>query len=154
MEIPLQVAVRIYSGYSNESVVQSIPATPIISPDDHGGGVQANYTTAGIIQVDAHSFPFGHALPIDCSQDLIYHQSVYPMIGMFLEGFDASFVTYGQKSMGKTYTMLGPGFNCVFGESEQGIVQRCVRDIFAQLSQHPERNYVVNIGWVEVYLFL
>lgn len=150
MEIPIQVAVRIYSGYSNEpSIVQSIPATPIIAPDDHGGA-QPNYTTAGIIQVNAHSFPFGHALPIDCSQGLIYHQSVYPMIGMFLEGFDASFVTYGQKSMGKTYTMLGPGFNCVFGESEQGIVQRCVRDIFAQLSQHPERNYVLNIGWVEV----
>lgn len=152
--IPVQVAVRIFSGYPNESsIVQSIPATaPILSTENHNvDGVQATpYTTGGIIRVGTHTFPFAHSLPFGCSQELIYRQTVYPMIGMFLEGFDASFVTYGQKSTGKSYTMVGPGFNCGFGESEQGIIQRCVRDIFYQLSQHRERNVVINIGWVEV----
>lgn len=158
--IPIQVAVRIYSGYTNAATfVQSIPATPILSPDGNNiGGVHNHqqpqapspYTLPGIIQVDSNTFPFAHALPFACSQELIYRQTVYPMIGMFLEGFDASFVTYGQKGTGKSYTMIGPGFNCGFGESEQGIIQRCVRDIFYQLSQHRERNFVINIGWVEV----
>lgn len=46
--------------------------------------------------------------------------------------------------------MMGPGFDCVCGESEQGIIQRCIREIFNQLSTQTDRNYVVNIGWVEV----
>lgn len=46
--------------------------------------------------------------------------------------------------------MMGPGFDCVFGESEQGIIQRCIREIFNQLATQSDRNFVVNIGWVEV----
>lgn len=45
---------------------------------------------------------------------------------------------------------MGPGFDCVFGESEQGIIQRCIREIFNQLSTQTDRNFVINIGWVEV----
>lgn len=147
MEIPIQLAVRVFDGYPNESnhIVQSIPGTPILSPNH---GVQ--HLTDGIINVDSRSFPVTHALPINCTQNQVYLQTVYPLIAMFLEGFDASVVTYGQRGTGKTYTLFGPGMNCVYGESEQGIVQRCVRDIFSHLSNQEERNFIINISWIEI----
>lgn len=146
MEIPIQVAVRIFPCVPDETPhVQSIPITPTYSPT-HG----ISSIASGIVQVGAHSFPVTHSLPVNCSQTQVYHQTVYPLVSLFLEGFDASVVTYGQKGTGKSYTLFGPGFDCIFSETEQGIVQRCVREIFAQLAGHRERNFAMNIGWVEI----
>lgn len=91
------------------------------------------------------------ALPHGCTQQHVYAESVSPLVQKFLHGYDASFIAYGQRRTGKTYTMFGPGFDCVFGESEQGIVQRAVRDIFADLMkrQHDCR-YSINCTWIEV----
>lgn len=112
---------------------------------DNGVGI-----AAGLIQVGPHSFPVTHALPLNCVQNQVYHQTVFPLISLFMEGFDASVVTYGQKGSGKTYTLYGYGFDCSYGEADQGIVQRCVREIFTHMTNHPERTYAVNIGWVEI----
>lgn len=155
MNIPITVAVRVLAPADQPCVVQSIPSSshphPSISNDDvPGGQPPAPPPIPGIIQLGLRSFPFAHALPVDCSQDQLYLQTVHPMLGMFLEGYDASFVTYGQSATGKTHTMLGPGLNCVYGEAEQGIVLRCVRDIFAALALYRGRNFAVHIGWVEV----
>lgn len=140
------MAVRIFPCVPDETpYVQSIPITPTYSPT-HG----ISSIASGIVQVGAHSFPVTHSLPVNCSQTQVYHQTVYPLVSLFLEGFDASVVTYGQKGTGKSYTLFGPGFDCIFSETEQGIVQRCVREIFAQLAGHRERNFAMNIGWVEI----
>ncbi|XP_037817727.1 kinesin-like protein costa [Lucilia sericata] len=112
---------------------------------DNGVGI-----AAGLIQVGPHSFPVTHALPLNCAQNQVYHQTVFPLISLFMEGFDASVVSYGQKGCGKTYTLYGYGFDCSYSEADQGIVQRCVREIFTHMTNHPERTYAVNIGWVEI----
>ncbi|XP_055385772.1 kinesin-like protein costa [Condylostylus longicornis] len=148
MEIPIQVAVRILPCMEDSPCVQSIPMSPNFSPIN---GIMNNIAT-GIIQVGSHStFPVTHYLPPKVQQTQIYHQTVYPLISLLLEGFDASVVTYGQKGTGKTYTLLGPGFDCIYSEAEQGIIQRCVREIFSQLATtHRERSFIINIGWVEI----
>lgn len=194
MEIPIQVAVRIRppdtlpaaakrnpnnNAYDDDLVVvKSIPGTATQHDDDADNNddapASAAMPTPGIVQVasptepDAPpaSFPFAYALPADCAQERLYVQCVYPMLGMYMEGFDASFVTYGQRGTGKTYTMIGrapPAATTAIadradraaeldadGERHAGIVQRWVRDLFALLSMHADRNYVLNIGWVEV----
>ncbi|KAI9583336.1 kinesin-like protein costa [Glossina fuscipes] len=104
----------------------------------------------GLIQVGPHSFPVTHALQPHCGQNEIYHQTIFPLVSLFMEGFDASVVTYGQRNVGKTYTLYGHGFDCGCSEADQGVVQRCAREIFAHIANHPERTYVVNIGWVEI----
>ncbi|XP_067627997.1 kinesin-like protein costa isoform X2 [Eurosta solidaginis] len=109
-----------------------------------------NGIAAGLMQVGPHSFPVTHAFPIDCTQSQIFHQTVFPLVSLFMEGFDASVVTYGQRGTGKTYTLYGPGVDGVYKESEQGVVQRCVREIFAHMANHRDRTYAVNIGWVEI----
>lgn len=155
--------------------VQAIPMTapgflntaPTALPDQLDNGI-----AAGLMQVGPHSFPVTHALSMECTQSQIYHQTVFPLITLFMEGFDASLVTYGQRGTGKTYTLYGPGLDCVYSESEQGVVQRCVREIFSHMANHSgnisninkkkkqfqvyndisflERTYAVNIGWVEI----
>ncbi|XP_004520250.1 kinesin-like protein costa [Ceratitis capitata] len=133
--------------------VQAIPmaahgflnAAPTALPGQLDNGI-----AAGLMQVGPHSFPVTHALSMDCTQSQIYHQTVFPLISLFMEGFDASVVTYGQRGTGKTYTLYGPGLDCLYSETEQGVVQRCVREIFTHMANHPERTYAVNIGWVEI----
>lgn len=150
MEIPIQVACRIgpISTCSNEQIfVQSIPATQVLLPPDDPYQSALN---TGVIQVGSQSFPVTHALPMNATQDYVYHHTVLPMLAIYLEGFDVSFVTYGQTGTGKTYTVFGPGFDVVFSERDQGIIQRCVRDIFDKMGQQRERSYVINIGWVEI----
>lgn len=170
MEIPIQVAVQIYPGYPNEPrCVESIPQ-PYVNSNANNLTTASTTATlpliprggggAGIIQVKCNrelnsghyqTYNIQHALPYACTQELIYRKTVYPLIAMFLEGYDASIVTYGQHGTGKTYTMYGPGFDCVFGESEQGIVQRSVRDIFAQLMKRQQQcHFVVSVAWIEI----
>lgn len=171
MEIPIQVAVQIYPEYTHEPrYVETIPQPYIDSNANNlptaeqitetSSVVPGGICGTGRVQVNGNreanggpyqTYNIQHALPYGCSQELIYRKTVYPLIAMFLEGYDASIVTYGQHGMGKTYTMYGPGFDCVFGESEQGIVQRSVRDIFAQLVKRQRQcRFVVNVAWIEI----
>lgn len=174
MEIPIQVAVQIYPGFPNEArCVETIPQ-PFIDTNANnltiapitatsppiGGSAGVGIGNAGLVQVNGNREPnsglhqtysIQHALPYDCTKEFVYRKTVYPLIAMFLEGYDASIVTYGQHGTGKTHTMYGPGFDCVFGESDQGIVQRSVRDIFAQLVKRQRQcRFVVNVAWIEI----
>lgn len=118
--------------------VQAIPiaASALGLPSALPGGAPMDSIAAGLIQVGAHTVPVTHALASSTTQNQVYHQTVFPLISLFLEGFDASVVTYGQRGTGKTYTLYGHGFECVYGEADQGVVQRCVREIFNHISLH------------------
>lgn len=148
MEIPIQVAVQIYPGYPNEPICvhvfdKTITKVPI--------GVPA--IPAGLVQIngDQKTYHVTHALPYQCSLEQTYRQTIAPMIGMFMEGYDISVVTYGQHGCGKTYMMLGPTLDCVYAPTEVGIVQQATRDIFTQLTQqYRERSFAVNFGWIEI----
>uniref|UniRef100_A0A1I8MMP9 Kinesin-like protein costa n=1 Tax=Musca domestica TaxID=7370 RepID=A0A1I8MMP9_MUSDO len=105
---------------------------------------------AGIVQVGPHSFPVTHALPLNCTQNQVYHQAVFPLMSLFMEGFDASVVAYGQSGCGKTYALYGNGFNESPEKDDHGVVARCIREIFNHIANHPERTYAVNITWVEI----
>ncbi|EDW09997.1 kinesin-like protein costa [Drosophila mojavensis] len=132
--------------------VQAIPiaVSALGLPSALPGGAALDSIAAGLIQVGAHTVPVTHALPSSTTQSQVYHQTVFPLISLFLEGFDASVVTYGQRNTGKTYTLYGHGFECVYGEADQGVVQRCVREIFTHIAAHADRTYAVNVGFVEI----
>uniref|UniRef100_A0A1I8NXR1 Kinesin motor domain-containing protein n=1 Tax=Stomoxys calcitrans TaxID=35570 RepID=A0A1I8NXR1_STOCA len=104
-----------------------------------------------VVQVGPHSFPVTHGLPMGSTQAQIYYQTVIPLMTLFMEGFDASVVAYGQKSCGKTYALYGNGFHENSDENNQGIVARCVAEIFQHIDKHPERKCAVNITWIEIY---
>lgn len=131
----------------NRRCVQCIP----LAPRHPGIPPPGCMDPPGLVQVGPHAFPVTHALPIHCSQQQLYHQTVFPLMSLFMEGFDASIVTYGQKGCGKTYSLYGKGFDDPSNEYDQGIVTRCVKEIFSHIANHPERTYAVNITWVEIY---
>ncbi|KAH8279470.1 hypothetical protein KR026_010858 [Drosophila bipectinata] len=157
---------------SNEAhyCVQAIPISSSLGlPSAVPGGDPIDNIAAGLIQVGPHSVPVTHALDSNCSQRQVYHQTVQPLISLFLEGFDASVVTYGQRGQGKTYTLYGAVYDDSQNDAVEGVVQLCVRDIFAHISSHPgklglnslgrqslmdvnfsERTYAVNVGFVEI----
>lgn len=165
MEIPIQVAVQCYQGFPNDpSCVRTIPQyvddnanslslAPSNLPPTIGG--QSGVVEVSPISTDnnteSRTYSIQHALPFGCSQEYIYRKTVYPLIAMFLEGYDASIVMYGQHGTGKTYTLYGPGFDCIYGESAQGIVQRSVRDMFTQLMKRQrDFRYAINVAWIEI----
>ncbi|XP_016970472.2 kinesin-like protein costa [Drosophila rhopaloa] len=136
------------SGYC----VQAIPisASALGLPSALPGGDPMDSIAAGLIQVGPHTVPVTHALGSSSSQQQVYHQTVFPLITLFLEGFDASVVTYGQRGQGKSYTLYGNVEENTEKESAEGVVHLCVRDIFSHISSHPERTYAINVGFVEI----
>ncbi|XP_017049856.1 kinesin-like protein costa [Drosophila ficusphila] len=133
--------------------VQAIPisASALGLPSALPGGDPMESIAAGLIQVGPHTVPVTHALGSSTSQEQVYHQTVFPLITLFLEGFDASVVTYGQRGQGKSYTFYGNVDESNQSEgATEGVVHLCVRDIFAHISSHPERTYAVNVGFVEI----
>ncbi|XP_030381722.1 kinesin-like protein costa isoform X2 [Scaptodrosophila lebanonensis] len=171
MEIPIQVAVRIQStrlhhnnrlnpmsnGDSDCNVINNRSSCKFVSVTKQ---IQSNETSlvcvestlsgADVIKVGKNTYSVGHVIKSDTSQNHIYQQSVFPLISLFLEGFDASVVTYGQKATGKTYTLYGNGFEYIYSETDQGVVQHCVRDIFNHVNRSTDRTFVVHVGFVEI----
>ncbi|XP_017079124.1 kinesin-like protein costa [Drosophila eugracilis] len=132
--------------------VQAIPisASALGLPSALPGGDPMDSIAAGLIQVGPHTVPVTHALASSSSQVQVYHQTVFPLITLFLEGFDASVVTYGQRGQGKSYTLYGNVHENTEKETTEGVVHLCVRDIFSHISSHPERTYAINVGFVEI----
>lgn len=174
MEIPIQVAVRIFPCYPNELCrVETFPKyiDGNVNPMDvilsNGCDPSIEKERVGLVQVTRSrpaeddngnavdnvksSFKIRHALPYGCSQEFIYRTTVQPMIQNFLEGYDVSIVTYGQSCTGKTYCMYGPGFDGIYSELEQGVVPRAICHIFAQLTKRPSGcRFSVNVAWIEL----
>lgn len=134
MEIPIQVAVRIRppENYNESICVQSIPYTNTIQINNQ------------------HSFPVNYALPVECSQSQVFSTTVNPLISCLFDGCDVSVVTFGQNESGKSYTLLGPGLDCAYSESEHGIVPRFVREVFSRLPLFHDRNIVIYITWTQI----
>lgn len=174
MQIPIEVAVRVFPCYPNELCrVETFPkyidsnlnqcdvilinrSKPCVDKDGIGlvQVTRSNPTednNGNGIENEKSSFKIRHALPYGCSQEFIYRRTVQPMINNFLEGYDVSVVTYGQSGMGKTYCMFGPGFDGVYSELEQGIVPRAICDIFTQLTKRPNGcRFTLNVAWIEL----
>lgn len=66
-------------------------------PNDH-----VLQPSSGLVHVAGNNtFPVMHALPAECRQLQVYQRTVVPLLMLFLEGFDASVLTYGHSRTGK-----------------------------------------------------
>lgn len=99
MEYPVQVAVRVYDGRGAKQEVRDAACvwTGPLSPVDN-----VLQPSSGLVHVVGNNtFPVMHALPADTGQNQVYQRTVMPMLMLFLEGFDASVLTYGHSKTGK-----------------------------------------------------
>ncbi|XP_061729930.1 kinesin-like protein costa [Cydia pomonella] len=134
MEIPVQIAVRL----KPPSLVDSSQC------------IFSNPVTQIVITESGQTFHVNRALPVDCTQAHLFNSFMIPQINCFLDGCDTSVVVFGQPKTGKTYTLFGPGFECIHSECDQGIVPRFLTEIFHKLNQMPEREYILHITWMQV----
>ncbi|KAF9808741.1 hypothetical protein SFRURICE_016258 [Spodoptera frugiperda] len=134
MDIPVQIAVRLKPPNLEDSS-QCIFSNPV---------------TQIVITESGQTFHVNRALPVDCTQANLFNSFMIPQINCFLDGCDTSVVVFGQAKTGKTYTLFGPGFECIHSECDQGIVPRFLSEIFHKLNQMPEREFILHITWMQV----
>lgn len=134
MDIPVQIAVRL--------------KPPSLA--DSSQCIFSNPVTQIVITESGQTFHVNRALPIDCTQAHLFNSFMIPQINCFLDGCDTSVVVFGQAKTGKTYTLFGPGFECIHSECDQGIVPRFLSEIFHKLNQMPEREFLLHITWMQV----
>lgn len=89
----------------------------------------------------SRSFFFDHVFTPSSSQEDVYETVTAGMVPAVLDGYNSTFLAYGQSSSGKTYTVL----------SETGIVPRCVMQLFADLAKITDRHYVVECSFAQIY---
>ncbi|XP_039751125.1 kinesin-like protein costa [Pararge aegeria] len=134
MDIPVQIAIRLKPPSLADSL-QCIFSNPV---------------TQIVITESGQTFHVNRALPVDCTQVHLFNSFMIPQINCFLDGCDTSVIVFGQPKSGKTYTLFGPGFECIHSECDQGIVPRFLSEIFHRLGQLPEREYILHITWMQV----
>ncbi|CAH0714468.1 unnamed protein product, partial [Brenthis ino] len=134
MDIPVQIAIRL----KPPSIADSLQC------------IFSNPVTQIVITESGQTFHVNRALPGDCTQAHLFNSFMIPQINCFLDGCDTSVVVFGQTKSGKTYTLFGPGFECIHSECDQGIVPRFLTEIFHRLGQMPEREYILHITWMQV----
>jgi hypothetical protein len=108
-------------------------------------------TTQVIIGHD-RSFEFDYVFDPDTSQELVYKDSIKPLVNRFLDGYNVTVLAYGQTGSGKTHSM-GTGMNVPDGQ--QGIVPRTIVDVFKTMeqlkSQHPDSEFEIRVSFLELY---
>lgn len=74
----------------------------------------------------------------------VYKSIAKPIVLKALDGFNGTVFAYGQTSSGKTHTMIGDATN-------HGIITLAVKDIFQQIDKIKDREFLVKIGYIEIY---
>ncbi|XP_073304837.1 kinesin-like protein KIN-7N [Primulina huaijiensis] len=94
--------------------------------------------------VSGMSFAFDHVFDQDCSNGTVYELLIKNIIHAAVEGFNGTAFAYGQTSSGKTFTMNGT-------ENDPGIIHRAVKDIFANIQQASDREFLIRVSYMEIY---
>ncbi|KAJ2405043.1 hypothetical protein GGI10_005434, partial [Coemansia sp. RSA 2530] len=74
----------------------------------------------------------------------VYNDIVKEIVASSMRGFNGTIFAYGQTSSGKTHTMYGSG-------TELGIIKLAVRNMFDIADNHPSREYLIRVSFLEIY---
>ncbi|KAI8378632.1 hypothetical protein BD560DRAFT_389939 [Blakeslea trispora] len=100
------------------------------------------------------SFTYDYVFSNESHQHQVYEQAAKPLLDKFLEGFNATILAYGQTGSGKTYSM-GTGLESTINPEHEGIVPRCIVDLFRNLNErsesNPEFTFEVLVSFLELY---
>ncbi|CAO3660462.1 unnamed protein product [Rhizopus stolonifer] len=100
------------------------------------------------------SFTYDYVFSNDTQQAEVYENAAGPLLDKFVEGFNATILAYGQTGSGKTFSM-GTGLEASVNPEHEGIVPRCIVDLFRKLKETAETNeefkYEVYVSFLELY---
>lgn len=90
------------------------------------------------------SYAFDHVFDQTCTNATIYQLLIRDIIRAAVDGFNGTAFAYGQTSSGKTFTMNG-------SESDPGIIQQAVNDIFQNINLITDREFLIRVSYMEIY---
>jgi Kinesin motor domain len=111
------------------------------------------------VSVENHSFRFKRVFSSETTQDQVFMNVGVPLIEPILDGYNCGLLAYGQTGGGKTFTLLGHGFDQPdrIGNSDpekRGIAPRLLQSLFHQMQSNmtPLIAYSVYTSFIQIYL--
>ncbi|XP_047127337.1 kinesin heavy chain isoform X2 [Hydra vulgaris] len=86
-------------------------------------------------------YKFDQVFPPQSSNEDITTSLCGPLVSSVFNGFNVSFIVYGQTCTGKTYSML----------SQDGMIPTTVRKLFDCLSNYTEYSYSLSLSYLQIY---
>jgi kinesin family protein 11 len=93
------------------------------------------------------TYNFDNVLTSFSTQQEVFNQTIEPVIGDVLSGFECTMFAYGQTGTGKTHTMEGDFMN----EDNRGVIPRAAQALFERLSNEAYIDYTVKASYLEIY---
>ena len=94
-----------------------------------------------------NTFAFDNVFTSFSTQREVFEQTLAPVIGDVLSGYESTVFAYGQTGTGKTHTMEG-----VITDSElRGVIPRAAFDVFRRLSDDSYVEHAVSASFLEIY---
>nr|CRK86360.1 CLUMA_CG000131, isoform A [Clunio marinus] len=87
---------------------------------------------------------FDHIYDETRSTQELFNDLAKPIVSSSLKGINGTIFAYGQTSSGKTHTMMG-------SESSPGIIPLTVHEIFEQIENIDDREFLLRFGYIEIY---
>jgi kinesin family protein 2/24 len=99
--------------------------------------------------IEEHHFSFDQAFDENATNEMIYLETVRPMVDAAFNKAKVTCFAYGQTGSGKTYTMMGN----MNGKDLQnpGLYILCAYDIFSNLEQERYNHLEIWVSFYEIY---
>ena len=95
-------------------------------------------------------FRFDYIFPPDTTQEQVYFTAAKPIVDDFINGFNGTFIAYGQTSSGKTYTITGTDILDLTG---MGMVPRTITTVFDYIESCDDNlEFSLKVSYFELYL--
>lgn len=99
---------------------------------------------------NAQTFTFDRVYDDKTNQEILFNETVKPLIYDLFKGYNGTIFTYGQSGSGKTYTMYGAE---LLDEETQGIIPRTISEIFEFINaeENKEIRFELKFSMLEIY---
>ena len=94
-----------------------------------------------------NTFAFDNVFTSFSTQREVFDQTLAPVIGDVLGGYESTVFAYGQTGTGKTHTMEG----IINDPDERGVIPRAAFDVFRRLSDESYVESHVSASFLEIY---
>ncbi|XP_071033384.1 centromere-associated protein E [Parasteatoda tepidariorum] len=91
------------------------------------------------------SFSYDRVFAADENNEVVYDDVCAPIVKSVISGYNGTIFAYGQTSSGKTYTLMGDG------KFDYGIAYYCVSNLFEQIQNMENHEFLLRISLMEIY---
>uniref|UniRef100_A0A7S4K938 Kinesin motor domain-containing protein n=1 Tax=Odontella aurita TaxID=265563 RepID=A0A7S4K938_9STRA len=138
----IQVAVRLRPMNEKEKKHGTLPVVTASTADKSVTVIKGQ----GARQARSH-FNFDHVFTSFSAQEEVFEQTLKPVIGDVLKGYESTVFAYGQTGTGKTHTMEGD----LSDPDMHGVIPRSAQSIFETLRKPQYSDHSITCSYLEIY---